>query len=152
VKDVRDGWIWDAGRMRTRGLGGARTRLRLLPEGMMPRALDRITPTRASWNGMNASTWRDAVLAVNGFDLELRYGGLDREFGQRLENLGLRGRQVRHRAVLLHLHHDRPYRDPTVQARQRALRHEVGRSGRTRAANGIAELPPDPMTSSRETA
>ena len=57
---------------------------------------------------MNASTWREAVLAVNGFDLELEYGGLDREFGQRLENLGCRGVQVRHRAVLLHLHHDRP--------------------------------------------
>ena len=139
--DVHDGWIWDATELRKRGLSARRAALRMLRPGLLPRLLDAVTPTRVTWNGMNASTWGDAVLAVNGFELDLGYGGEDREFGQRLQNLGLKGRQVRHRAVLLHLDHDRPYRDPTVAARQRALRHVVGRSGRTRAVRGIGELP-----------
>lgn len=148
--DVRAGWVWKGAELRRRGVAPRAAALRLLPPGPLPALLDRITPTRASWNGMNASTWREAVLAVNGFDLELEYGGLDREFGQRLENLGCRGVQVRHRAVLLHLHHDRPYRDAAVTARQRALRDELKASGRTRALRGIDELPDVSTTPPRE--
>ena len=148
--DVRDGWIWRAGELRRRGLS-ARASLRLLRAGAFPALLDRLTPTRATWNGMNASTWKDAVVAVNGFELDLGYGGEDREFGARLSNLGLVGRQVRHRAVLLHLEHPRPYRDEGTLARQRALRAEVTRSGRMRARRGIAELHELSTTTSRET-
>jgi glycosyltransferase involved in cell wall biosynthesis len=141
AQDVRTGWVWSGRALRRRGVARGAAVLRLLPAGMVATALDRITPTRASWNGMNASTWREAVVAVNGFDLDLEYGGLDREFGQRLENLGYRGLQVRHRAVLLHLHHERPYRDRAVAARQRDLREVVRSTGRTRAPRGIGELP-----------
>jgi len=115
--------------------------LRVRPAGLVPALLDFATPTRATWNGMNASTWKEAAFSVNGFDLDLEYGGLDRDFGQRLENLGYHGLQVRHRAVVLHLHHQRPYRDDEVVERQRALREEVRRTGRTRAVRGIGELP-----------
>ena len=139
-EDVHAGWIWSIEALRARGLTGRRAQMRLLPGGRMPALLDRVTPTRATWNGMNASAWATDVRAVNGFELGLGYGGEDREFGQRLTNLGLVGVQVRHRAVLLHLDHDRPYRDAGVVARQRALRHEVKRTGRTRALRGLAEL------------
>lgn len=91
------------------------------------------------------------MASVNGFDLDFGYGGEDREFGQRLENLGLAGVQVRHRAVLLHLDHDRPYRVDDVVARQRALRADVRASGRTRATRGIAELSEEPTTPPLET-
>lgn len=139
--DVREGRVFDGRWLRARGFRPGRHALRLLRPGPVPTALDALTPTKASWNGMNASTWKEDIVAVNGFDLDLRYGGLDRELGQRLENRGLRGRQVRHRAVVLHLHHDRPYRDPVVQARQRSYVEEVRRSGRVRADRGISELP-----------
>jgi glycosyltransferase involved in cell wall biosynthesis len=144
--DVRAGWIWSGRKLRRRQVARRAAALRLLPAGPLPALLDRLTPTRASWNGMNASTWAEAVLTVNGFDLDLVYGGLDREFGQRLENLGYRGVQVRHRAVLLHLHHERPYRDPAVQSRQRMLRETLKASGRTVAQRGIRELPDVPTT------
>lgn len=140
-EDVRIGWIWDGTSLLRRGVGARHAALRVLPPGALPTLLDRLTSTGATWNGMNASTWKEAVLAVNGFDLDFQYGGLDREFGQRLENLGLRGAQVRHRAVVLHLDHRRPYRDRAVVARQRVLRRELATSGRTRAVRGIAELP-----------
>ena len=109
----------------------------MLRPGPIPRLLDVVTPTRATFNGMNSSAWKEAV---NGFELGLGYGGEDREFGKRLENLGIRDRQVRHRAVLLHLDHDRPYRDPAIEARQQVLRYDLARSGRPRAARGINEL------------
>lgn len=139
--DVADGWIWRVGALRSRGLKDARSRLRMLGPGSLPGLLDRVTPTRATWNGMNSSTFKEALVAVNGFELDLGYGGEDRELGARLENLGLRGLQVRHRAVLLHLEHERPYRDAALVTRQRALLAPLRASGRTRAVRGLAEVP-----------
>jgi hypothetical protein len=71
------------------------------------------------------------------------YGGLDRALGYRLENLGVKGKQIRHRAVCLHLHHDRPYRDPAVVRQNREILERIRRSGEWRARRGIAELGAD---------
>lgn len=83
------------------------------------------------------------MITVNGFELGLGYGGEDRELGKRLENLGIRGRQVRRRAVLLHLDHDRSYRDPVLQ-------YDLAKSGRTRTVRGISELAVQSTTPSWE--
>lgn len=99
--------------------------------------LDRITPTRASWNGHNASGWREDLLAANGFEERMGYGGLDRELGERLENAGIRGKQIRHRAVVVHLDHPRGYVDPAVLAANRRIRDEVAAARRTRAVVGL---------------
>jgi glycosyltransferase involved in cell wall biosynthesis len=72
------------------------------------------------------------------------HGGEHRALGYLLENAGVRGKQVRHRAVCMHLPHDRPYRDQaTVRANRARLEH-ARRSGLARAERGIAELPLDP--------
>jgi len=71
--------------------------------------LDLITTTRSTWNGHNSSCWRKDLLAVNGFDERMCYGGEDREFGERLVNRGIRPKQIRHRAICVHLWHDRDY-------------------------------------------
>lgn len=123
-----------------------RRRLRLLAPGILPTLLDRLTPTGATWNGGNASVARDEVIRLNGFEAALGYGGQDREFGARLENAGVSGVQVRHRAVLLHLDHPRPYRTEDSIAANRAARDEVARSGRIRARDGIDELRSAPDT------
>ena len=39
----------------------------------------------------------------------MRYGGEDVNFGFRLRNSGLRAKQIRYRAVCLHLKHERGY-------------------------------------------
>ncbi len=70
---------------------------------------DFVAPTRATFNGHNASAWKRDILAVNGFDERMVYGGLDRELGERLENNGVRGRQIRHRAICVHLYHKKGY-------------------------------------------
>lgn len=69
----------------------------------------RLTTTRPSFNGHNTSAWRDDVLAVNGFDERMTYGGLDRELGERLINRGVKGLSVRYDAIAVHQHHSRPY-------------------------------------------
>ena len=85
-------------------------RLRWLSLGpCLASLLDALTPTRATWNGGNASGWRADVLRVNGFDERMGYGGEDRELGERLVNAGIRGKQVRHRTITVHLDHARPY-------------------------------------------
>ncbi len=88
--------------------------LKLAPGSFSGVWLDRMTTTRPTWNGHNASGWKTDLLAVNGFDERLGYGGEDRELGERLRNLGVRPIQARHRAVTVHLDHDRGYVDPDV--------------------------------------
>ena len=102
--------------------------------------LDRITTTPARWHGNNASTWRKHLLAVNGFDASMGYGGGDAALGDRLENLGVMPLRIRHRAPVVHLYHERPWLDPEVMRCIVATRQRFRASGETRAVEGIAEL------------
>lgn len=71
--------------------------------------LNWITPTKATWNGHNASGWKKDIIAVNGFDERMQYGGQDRELGERLVNLGIKSKQIRYSAIVIHLDHPRGY-------------------------------------------
>lgn len=73
--------------------------------------LNSFTPTNASWNGHNASGWKKDIFAVNGFDERMQYGGQDRELGERLINSGIKPKQIRYNAVVLHLDHPRGYKN-----------------------------------------
>lgn len=130
--------------LRAHGWQPGRRALRLVGSRRLGALFDLLTPTAAHFHGNNASVARSALLDVNGFEGEMGYGGLDRALGYRLENLGVRGKQVRHRAICMHLHHDRPYRDPEVVQRNRGILERIRRSGETRSRRGIAELRPDP--------
>jgi hypothetical protein len=144
VDDVRTGrfaelrWLWQ------RGWRPGRRALRLVRPQRLGAVFDRLTPTAPLFAGNNTSAWRKDIVAVNGFDEEMGYGGEDRAVGYRLVNLGIRGRQIRHRAVCLHLHHERPYRSPEGVARNREILRELVRERTVRAARGIAELEPEP--------
>lgn len=142
-EDVASGRAFDVDWLEDHGWSPGRHRLRLLRGTGWPTVLDMVSPTGATWNGNNASTWRRAVLQANGFEHEMGYGGQDREFGERLENLGLRGRLVRHRAVAVHLDHGRPYRTEESIRRNREIRATTRASGAVRARCGINELRPE---------
>lgn len=73
--------------------------------------LNTVTPTKATFDGMNVSCFKKDILAVNGFDERMQYGGEDREVGERMMNNGIRFKQIRYSAICLHLWHDRPYAD-----------------------------------------
>lgn len=54
----------------------------------------------------NMSFWREDLLRVNGFDERMEgYGAEDRELAARLENAGLRRRQLKWAALAVHLEH-----------------------------------------------
>jgi len=103
VDDVVSGRVAELGWLRARGWRPGRRALRLTGSRAAGAALDALTPTAAEFHGNNASAWRQALYAVNGFEGEMGYGGLDKALGYRLRNLGVRGVQARHRAVCLHL-------------------------------------------------
>jgi glycosyltransferase involved in cell wall biosynthesis len=102
--------------------------------------LDSITPTRATWNGHSASTWKSLVIETNGFDERMQYGGQDREFGERLVNMGVRTRQVRYRCSCAHLDHGRGYASRESIDRNRAIRKNTRKNKITRTDFGIAQL------------
>lgn len=143
-EDVVAGRATDLGWLRRQGWRPGRRALRLTGSPFWGRLFDFLTPTAAHFHGNNASVSREALRAVNGFDAEMGYGGLDKALGLRLENAGWRGLQARHRAVTVHLHHERPYRDDEVLERNRRILRSIRRDGWHRARSGIDELEPDP--------
>jgi glycosyltransferase involved in cell wall biosynthesis len=89
-----------------------------LPQPVLA-AFERASPVRRTWCGANASAFRAAILAVNGFDESMGYGGEDKEFGIRLANSGIAGRHLRYTAPVVHLDHGRGYKDPARIAENR---------------------------------
>ena len=139
-EDVQSGRAFNASWLTAQGWKGGRRLVRLTRSPGLASVLDSLTPTRPTWNGHNASTWKSLVMAANGFDLDMGYGGLDRALGERLVNAGVTGKQIRHRAPCLHVWHPRPYKSLEVAAANRAIRNRVGTHGEVRARRGIAEL------------
>lgn len=140
--DVVSGRFADPRWLRGRGVPGGRKMVKLSVQGWMARLLDRITTTRATWNGHNASGWKSDLIRINGFDERMQYGGQDRELGERLFNAGLRSSQIRHRAVCLHLDHDRPWRTRTSVDKNLSIRRRTRRSRATWTEHGIVKGPP----------
>lgn len=136
-EDILDGRATDLGWLRANGTRVDRRSLRLAWGPRLAAFLDLVTPTGATFNGHNASVWRDDLIRVNGFDERLEYGGLDRELGERLENAGVRGVQIRHRALVVHLDHPRGYRREEALKRNREIRDEVAAKRITRAPVGL---------------
>jgi len=99
--------------------------------------LNKLTPSNASWNGHNASGWKEDILAVNGFDERMQYGGEDRELGERLVNNGLKSIQLRYSAITLHLDHPRGYVKEEMIAKNKAIRAETKASNSTWTYYGI---------------
>ena len=76
----------------------------------------------------------NTFLAVNGFDERMQYGGQDREFGERLENYGIHGMQIRYSTVCLHLDHARGYKTKESIQKNRDIRKHT-RSARVKWAS-----------------
>ena len=96
-----------------------------------------ITPTKKTFNGHNSSVFKEDLLAINGFNQDMHYGGLDREVGERLFNLGILSKQIRYDAICLHLHHERGYADSQkIQANLEIRRYNI-KHNIIRIKNGI---------------
>lgn len=90
-------------------------------KGLKAGLLNFITPTKPTWNGHNSSAWKKDIYAVNGFNEQMHYGALDREMGERLENKGIEGLQIRYSAICVHLDHSRSYKNKEDLAKNKAI-------------------------------
>jgi glycosyltransferase involved in cell wall biosynthesis len=137
IDDISSGRACQPGWLAWNGWRPNRKLLLLLRDGLVARLLDAITTTHPTFNGHNSSAWKADLVRVNGFDERMGYGGLDRELGERLVNAGVRPRQIRHRAVCVHLDHPRDYVDQNAIDRNRDIRQQTKSHCMTRTQYGI---------------
>lgn len=123
--------------LRQLGLKLTFKRTKLIQTKWFSKMMNRITPARATWNGMNSSGWRSDILAAKGFDERMQYGGEDRELGERLVNAGLSGIQIRYSAIVLHLDHQRPYKSAEAIKKNRSIRKQTRKNHLTKTAHGL---------------
>lgn len=141
-EDIESGRAFKLSWLRKKGLKLNWKCTKLLESSIFAYLLNHITPARSSWNGCNASGWRDDMLKINGYNEDMQYGGQDREFGERLYNLRIKSMQKRYSAIVLHLDHKRPYRTKESIEKNRAIRRNTRRSGITRTPVGIVKSNP----------
>lgn len=136
-EDILTGRCFDREWLREHGLQRSFRNNKLTASARWAAFLNATTPAGATWNGNNASGWKADILRVGGHDERMEYGGLDRELGERLMNAGVKGRQVRYSAVLLHLDHGRGYEHAEAWARNRAIRNETARTKSVWTPHGL---------------
>lgn len=124
-EDIRTGDAFKVSWLKDNGLAGTYKTLKLTSKGNMQRFLNFVTPTKATWNGHNSSGWKKDLLAVNGFNEQMQYGGQDRELGERLMNKGIKGKQIRYSAVCIHLEHKRGYKTIESIQKNKNIRKET---------------------------
>ena len=108
--DVASGRAFDVAWLKRNGLPSGAKTIKLTSKGMLQRLLNAL-PIKNTWNGNNSSGWKKDILAVNGFDERMGYGGEDVEMGRRLVNSGIKAKRIRYSTVCIHLDHSRGYVD-----------------------------------------
>lgn len=120
-----------------RGLKASFKLNKLNATGVKEALLNNFTPTKATFDGMNTSVWKQDVLNVNGFDERMQYGGEDRELGERMMNNGIKPIQIRYSAICMHLDHERGYVNEAEQLKNKALRKETKKQRKVWSSFGI---------------
>lgn len=121
--DIYSERCFDVSWLKNNGLKPSFKNNKLSASGFKSWFLNVFTPTNASWNGHNASGWKKDIVAINGFDERMQYGGQDRELGERLVNFGLKSKQIRYSAVCIHLDHKRGYKNQESINKNRQIRN-----------------------------
>lgn len=138
--DIINGRCFDKKWLYKNGLPRSRKTLKISAGPRLANILNKITPTKCNLKGSNASAWRQDVMAVNGFDERMQWGGLDREFGVRLINSGIKPKHVRYNAICIHLDHSRGYKDQNLVQQNKTLRQKNEKGGVTWTDFGISQL------------
>lgn len=138
-EDVATERAFSIGWLREQGLKINFKCTKLVRSRMFTLLMNRITPRGATWNGCNASGWRTDMMRINGYNEEMHYGGQDREFGERLFNLGIKSKQICYSAIVLHLDHKRPYKTKESVDKNKAIRRNTRKLGIIETPNGIKQ-------------
>ena len=137
LDDIKKQNCFDINWLKKNGLSSSIKNYKLTARGCTEKLLNRLTPTKATWNGHNSSGWKKDILNVNGFDERMQYGGEDRELGERMLNLGIRSKQLRYSAVCVHLDHDRGYVKPEMIEKNNIIRKKVRQTKSVYTLHGI---------------
>lgn len=136
-EDIKLQRCFDIEWLKSHGLKSSFKNNKITAHGLKERLLNALTPTTATWNGHNASGYKSDILAANGFDERMQYGGEDRELGERLFNAALKAKQIRYSAICLHLDHARGYVKPEMIKKNKAIRAETKAKKRIKTPFGI---------------
>lgn len=139
-EDVESGRVFHLSWLYKQGLKRSFKDTKLTKNRFFAKLMNIVTPTKATWNGCNASGWKSDVVKVNGFNEDMQYGGQDREFGERLWNIGLRSKQIRYTAILAHLDHKRPYKTKESIEKNLNIRRATRKNKTIKTPNGIEKL------------
>lgn len=138
-QDIKEEKCFDANWLADQDKLGIKQRLKLTAGSNTANILDLITPTGATFNNCNSSAWKEDLLAINGYDERMRYGGPDRELGERLVNYGIKPKQIRYKAICLHLDHDRGYKTKESVDRNLAIRKDTKSKNIIKTSFGIEQ-------------
>lgn len=139
-EDIQSGRFFTIGWLKGQGVKMSFKCTKLVQNRLFSSFMNHITTTKATWNGGNASGFRDELLAVNGFDERMQYGAEDREFGERLFNNGMHSKQIRYSAIIMHLDHSRPYKNQAAWDKNQAIRRETKKNHVIKTPYGIEKL------------
>lgn len=123
--------------LKSKGLKKKYKNIKFTASGFFASFLNFITPTKPTWNGHNASGWKKDLVAINGFNQEMQYGGQDRELGERLFNYGVKSKQIRYSAICVHLDHARGYVNEATWKKNYAIRKNTVKNKVIRTPIGI---------------
>lgn len=136
-EDILNQDCFDLDWLSSKGLKKTFKASKLMVKGLSSRILNAVTPTKATWNGHNASGWKKDIVEINGFNQEMQYGGQDRELGERLFNKGIKSKQIRYSAICLHLDHARGYVNEATWQKNFAIREYTQKYKVVRTPTGI---------------
>nr|WP_321237400.1 glycosyltransferase family 2 protein [uncultured Psychroserpens sp.] len=138
--DIKTQRCFDINWLKKHGLKPSFKNNKITAKGLKQTLLNLFTPTTATWNGHNASGYRTDIIAANGYDERMQYGGEDRELGERLFNAGIKAKQIRYSAICLHLDHARGYVKPEMMEKNKAIRDTTKAKKVTKTPYGIEKL------------
>jgi glycosyltransferase involved in cell wall biosynthesis len=128
---------FDLNWLKEKGLKSSFKNIKLTKKQAVSEFMNTITPTKSTWNGGNASAWKKDVISLNGFDERMKYGGEDREFGERLINYGIKPKRVRYFAIIIHLEHERGYVNEEAWEINNNIRKETQTLEKTKTEFGL---------------
>jgi len=138
-EDIKTQRCFEIDWLKSQGLNSSFKNNKITATGLKQKLLNKFTPTTATWNGHNASGYKNDIILANGYDERMQYGGEDRELGERLFNAGLKAKQVRYSAICLHLDHERGYVKPEMIEKNLKIRATTKQDKLTRTPFGIAK-------------
>lgn len=137
IDDIKNGNAFNADWLIAHGLKSNFKVNKLTAKGIKQKLLNALTPTKRTWNGHNASTWREYFFNANGFDERMQYGGEDCEFGDRLKHSGIKARQIRYSAICVHLDHARGYVNDEMLKKNKEIRQSTLKTRATQTQFGL---------------